>query len=375
MKEFTQNTQASRRTFLKSASCAVAATALGGHGWSAEPEKTGGGTPEISEILQKRLPRWRGFNLTYFFSRGDSCNPLEEDFQWIADWGFDFVRIPMTYTHWIEGDDVYKIREETLKKVDRIVEWGRQYKIHVSLNFHRAPGYSVNRERQEPFNLWKDEAALKAFLFHWQMFAERYKGIPAERLSFDLVNEPCGEGEGGMTREAYVRVVREAFRAIHEKDPGRYVILDGMDYARKPLPELADLDIGQSCRGYDPMEISHYQASWVESSKYFPEPRWPMKDWNRERLEKHYVPWVELAQKGVGVHCGECGCHNKTPHAVFLAWFRDVLDILKSHNIGYALWNFQGSFGLLDSQRADVAYEDWKGRKLDRKLLELMREF
>jgi endoglucanase len=38
------------------------------------------------------------------------------------------------------------------------------------------------------------------------------------------------------------------------------------------------------------------------------------------------------------------------------------------------LWNLRGSFGVLDSQREDVAYEDFRGRKLDRAMLELLRE-
>jgi hypothetical protein len=74
------------------------------------------------------------------------------------------------------------------------------------------------------------------------------------------------------------------------------------------------------------------------------------------------------------VHCGEAGCYNRTPHEVFLAWFSDVLDILTGHGIGYALWNFRGSFGILDSGRKDVAYEDWNGHKLDRKLLDLLKK-
>ena len=61
-----------------------------------------------------------------------------------------------------------------------------------------------------------------------------------------------------------------------------------------------------------------------------------------------------------------------TPHGVVLAWLRDVLEILKSHNIGWALWNFRGGFDILDSQRSDVEYEDWHGHKLDRKLLDLL---
>jgi hypothetical protein len=73
------------------------------------------------------------------------------------------------------------------------------------------------------------------------------------------------------------------------------------------------------------------------------------------------------------VHCGECGCWNKTPHAVFLAWFGDVLDILKQNKIGFALWEFSGDFGLINSGRTDVDYENWYGQKLDKKLLDLLR--
>ena len=75
------------------------------------------------------------------------------------------------------------------------------------------------------------------------------------------------------------------------------------------------------------------------------------------------------------MHCGECGCYTKTPHKVFLAWFRDVLEILTSHNIGYALWNMKGSFGIVDTGRQDAEYEDFGGHKLDKKLFDLLMEF
>jgi hypothetical protein len=110
-----------------------------------------------------------------------------------------------------------------------------------------------------------------------------------------------------------------------------------------------------------------------------PEPKWPGQVGNqylsRERLESYYKPWIELVNKGIGVHCGECGCWNKTPHAVFLAWFEDVLDILKSNGIGFAIWEFRGDFGLINSNRADIVYEDWHGEKLDRKMLNLLMKY
>ena len=51
-----------------------------------------------------------------------------------------------------------------------------------------------------------------------------------------------------------------------------------------------------------------------------------------------------------------------------------MLDILTASGIGFAIWNFIGDFGVLNSGRADVAYEDWYGYKLDKQFLDLMRK-
>jgi endoglucanase len=329
--------------------------------------------------VQSILPRWRGFNLLDMFTIRSDGNFSEDDFRWMADWGFDFVRIPACYTLWIENDDVYRLHEPMLEKMDRVVRLGQQYGMHVCLNFHRAPGFSVNPERQEHFDLWKDEAALAAFIFHWETFARRYQGIPSSQLSFNLVNEPVKPTPGGLTRADHERVMRAAVAAIRRIDPDRLIILDGVSWGNETLPELLDLGVAQSCRAYIPMGVSHYKASWAGGENY-PEPTWPgeMPDglyWDRQALAAHYQNWAEIVNRGVGVHCGEGGAFSYTPHIVVLAWMRDVLDILTGFNIGYALWNFRGAFGILDSGRKDVAYEDWHGHQLDRQLLELLKAF
>ena len=76
-----------------------------------------------------------------------------------------------------------------------------------------------------------------------------------------------------------------------------------------------------------------------------PDPKWPGQVGDqylsREMLGELLQAMDRAGQnKGVGVHCGECGCWNKTPHDVFLAWFGDVLDILSTNKIGFALWEF-----------------------------------
>jgi endoglucanase len=330
--------------------------------------------------LPNALPRWRGFNLLHLFYGRGGHDPAEDDFRWTADWGFDFVRIPMNYRFWVEGDDVRKVREDVLKKVDDTVELGRRYHLHVNLNFHAAPGYCISPERRkaEPFSLWKDQAGLDAFCWHWQLFAKRYKGIPSSQLSFDLVNEPPPVGPE-MAREDYVRVVTAAVKTIRAIDPGRLIIADGINVGDDPLPELASLGIGQSCRGYRPKGVSHYNAHW-EPGVVWKQPQWPGGDhygetWDLECLRQAYEPWAALVRQGVGVHCGECGCLNLTPHPIALAWLRDMFTILTGHGIGWGLWNLRGAFGVLDSQRSDVDYEDFQGHKLDRKLLELLQGF
>jgi len=349
--------------------------------------------PYSPQIPQKALPRWRGFNLLDFF-QAMSRRPeavRDEELRWIRDWGFNFIRVPMDYWLWIDSgwratrrmrpEDVLKIDESVLERIDRIVDLGREYGLHISLNLHRAPGYCINNADREPFVLWSDSRAEDAFVAHWDLFAKRYRDVSEFDLSFNLLNEAPKPKDGYMRRQDYVRVMKMATDKIRETSPRRLIIIDGLDVGNSVVEEMIPAGVAQSVHAYWPGQVSHYRASWVDKTSSFPEPQWPVLaedgsvKWGRQHLEERYAPWAELAKKGIGVHCGECGCFNRTPHPVFLGWFEDVLSILHGHGIVYSLWNFHGSFGVLDSGRGDVDYEDWFGHKLDRKLLALMQRY
>jgi endoglucanase len=276
----------------------------------------------------------------------------------------------MDYRCWTDADDLTKFREETLKEIDRAVDYGRKRGVHVNLNFHRAPGYCVNPPK-EPMDLFSEEKALEQCALHWGTFAARYKGIPSRDLSFDLLNEPAD-----FATEPYVRVARELVRAIRAADPDRLVIADGLRWGRKPVPELADLKIAQSTRGYDPMRISHHKASWINGSDRWPEPTWPLDGYDKERYRREMIdPWKALEAKGVGVHVGEWGAFQHTPHKVALAWMKDLLSLWKEAGWGWAMWNFRGSFGPVDSGRKDVDYEKKGDLLVDRAMLDLIRAY
>jgi len=85
--------------------------------------------------------------------------------------------------------------------------------------------------------------------------------------------------------------------------------------------------------------------------------------------------WIDLKWDDVPVHVGEWGVYNKTPYEVTLAFMENRLKAMQAAGLGWALWNFRGSFGIMDSGRSDVDYEDYRGHKLDRKMLQLLQSY
>jgi endoglucanase len=360
--------------------------------------------PELASFAEKntssknKLPKWKGFNIPDFFQPDPwyvGSHTPEEFFKWVADWGFDFIRIPVAYPaylnftpyqKYITAEDVYRIDENKVNQIEKTIYLAQKYNLHVSLNLHRAPGYCVSTGYHEPYNLWTEQNAQDAFVHHWSFWAKRFRNISYKKISFDLVNEPCYRENVNDTSSKttavpgaiYRTVAQAAATIIRNENPSSYVIADGNNGGSDVVPELADLNIGQSCRGYYPFEISHYKAPWVyPDPAYQPTPLWPGtvggRYFSKAVLEEYYKPWLNMVKQGVGVHCGECGCVKDTPHDVFLAWFGDVLDILTTNGIGFALWELKGDFGILNSNRADVQYEDWYGYKLDKKLLTMLQ--
>ena len=323
------------------------------------------------------LPRWRGFNLLSMFSVGRVGEFPEDDFRWMRDWGFNFARLPLDYRCWVAEGDAGPIDEQALTAIDDAVGFGREHGIHICINFHRAPGYTVASPAEE-LSVWTDEEARRLCTLHWRTFAARYAGIPSDELSFNLFNEPARIGDRGFTPERYREVVQRLTEAIWSEDPDRLVICDGYEWGRVPVPELTDLGVAQSTRAYQPHWLTHYKAPWA-GGEDLPEPHWPGPSgaegadrWDIERLREYWRPWRELADSGVGVHCGEGGSYSPVPHPVALAWLDDALTVLNEFGIGWALWNLRGSFGILDSGRQDVDYEDFEGHKLDRAMLDVL---
>lgn len=368
------------------------------------------------------LPRWRGFNLHQMFSTSSRWGELmpmddhrvqEDDVRWLADWGFDFVRVPVSYLLLIGDSSRRTFPEERLAILDRVVGFGERYHVHVSLNLWRAPGHTnfgYPYNEPEVGSLWTDDGLGSRELFAglWSTLAARYRGIPSERLSFDLVNEPPATALVPGVSDADVLLTYEsAVRAVRSVDPERTVLVEGLDWGGRPVP--ADWcernGVAQSVHGFVPLAVSHHRCAYMPTGLDVSRvpPTWPMdldldlvgpdvdvppelalmrdrgvagpRRWDRDEIARWLRPWFDTVAGGVGVHAGETGVHRAVPHDVAMGWLDDTLSLLTENGIGYALWNLRGPFGVLDSGRDDVAYEDWHGHRLDRRMLDLLQKY
>jgi hypothetical protein len=212
-----QSSPVNRRSAIKSLGLAAAAAAVPGSLVSAISARAGIGHENVSPSAgqsagpnQFANPKWYGFNLLEYFSTDPDWMKYfpykndglfqEDDFRWIQDWGFNWVRLPMDYRFWTDPQDLLKIREEKIAPIDRAIKLGEKYGIHVNICLHRAPGYCVLdladeavtgiHVTKEKSSVFTDRKMLDAFVYQWSYFARRYKGISSDKLSFNLVNEP-----------------------------------------------------------------------------------------------------------------------------------------------------------------------------------------
>lgn len=315
--------------------------------------------------------RWRGVNLLDLVSwngdRNKSARFREEDFAILKDFGFNFARLPLDFR--------YLENEDGLVALDEAVKFGREYGVNIQICLHRMPGYCSGGSLPGEKSLFDDPQTLARACELWRMLARRYKGVPNEELTFNLFNEPLY-----MDEAKYAPVARALVAAIREEDEARFLLADGLGYGRIAPNTLADckrLGFGWHC--YDPFFVTHHKTPWNDPQSVSETPRWPVDGQSpRAWLVKETFfskGWAEAFANGSFVYAGEFGVYSETPHNVALSLMEDELRFWKELDCGWALWGLYGGFGLLDSGRADVDYEDYRGHKLDRKMLELLQRY
>ena len=311
--------------------------------------------------MLKELGFYRGVNLGGWMSQCDySAERLdgfvtEPDFERIARWGFDHVRIPIDYNV-IQNEDG-SMKEEGLRRIDRALALCEQYGLRAVLDLHKTQGFSFDAaEGEEGF--FASEKYQAFFYAVWECFAARY-GAMHERVAFELLNE--------VTEETYLpawkRISAECIRRIRALAPQTVILLGS--YHHNSAKTLEALDAPQDERVlynfhcYEPIEFTHQGAHWMES----------LKDRRgigaedcgvSERFFEDFLAsaFAKAEREGAELYCGEYGVIDVVPPEEALKWFRALHAVLERHGVSRAVWSYrQMDFGLSDARLDGVRDE------------------
>ena len=227
---------------------------------SAEDAMECGVTAESMALAEKMpaasyhdLPDWKGHTLIArdeFNNFGLGRKYTEEEVVAIALSGFNFVRVPLKFDQLFDGIDMTQVCSAYLETIDDMLNWCAEYGIHVCFDLHDMPGYTTNGDDSDDILFW-DEESQKYFVGFWQFIAERYKDVPSNLLSFNLLNEPHGNPEHELTDEIYSVVIQKAIDAVRAVSPERLMIASTLGVTwGAPVQGLADAEVAQGFSGY-----------------------------------------------------------------------------------------------------------------------------
>lgn len=317
----------------------------------------------------------KGINLGGWLSQCDySQNRYEtfieeKDFERIAAWGFDHVRLPFDY-ELLEKDSGEPLREN-IKYLDRAIQWGDTYKLTVILDLHKTAGYDFSDfGNPGKNNLFQNAHAQERFLNLWDRISARYAN--AANVAFELLNEVTDLSFIKPWNELIVRAVH----TIRKNAPETPIIYGGVSWNSaayvKALVPPPSSNIIYTFHLYEPLLFTHQKAPWVkalDNGKDIPYTtdmeffrknteslglvgenlfRSKAKAMGPEFFTDFLKDAIEYARlQKVPLYCGEYGVIDRADSLETVKWFRDVQEVFKRFDIGNAIWSYREmDFGL-----------------------------
>lgn len=171
---------------------------------------------------------WQAFKDNYI---------TEADIAYIKQTGANTIRLPFNYKLFTREDYMGKNDEtEGFKQMDKVIDWGRKYDLHLILDMHDCPGGqtgdNIDNGHGYPW-LFESEDSQQLFCQIWQKIASRYKDEPVI-LGYELMNEPIATMFSDSLRAALNAklepLYKRATKAIREVDLNHIILLGGAQW-------------------------------------------------------------------------------------------------------------------------------------------------
>ena len=307
----------------------------------------------------------------------------ERDVAYIASLGMDHIRLGIDQL--VVEEDEGKYRAEIMGHIDRFVEWCEKYNLGVILNMHKAIGNYC--DIHEDIGLLDDEGLQSRFISFWKYFEQHYADRPD--VVFELLNEVLD-----VPKEKWNSLARRTVNAIRELNPTRRIIIGSSVWnAPGKLKELdyfeGDENIGYTFHIYAPHEFTHQRGVLqhphcfynrdmpypgdIGRYRHFMETVWGAENpyAQYDRMDKQFMadqlePAFEFHRQhpDAFLWCGEFGTIRHAKMEWREAWMRDVISLLKEHDVPYCVWNYLSTpndgnrFSLVDDDRREILSEE-----------------
>lgn len=212
----------------------------------------------------------------------------EDDFKWLKEAGFDFVRLPVGYWLFEETDDFID-GEVYLRRAFR---WAKKYGIGVVLDFHGLQGSQNGKDHSGqagPIGLFRANNTEKA-LQTMEYMARTYGREPM-LLGIEVINEP----KFGLFPGNLVHYYEKAYLIVDKyADPRVKVIVSDAFWPRRMARKLTKGDFGPRLV----LDIHIYQIfGWCDRLRSF--------DGHVRRIERVWRKRLQQINRNIPVMVGE----------------------------------------------------------------------
>jgi len=324
-------------------------------------------------LLARLATLARGFNLTSWLDASPLRRPDMAVLTRLHARGFTHVRLPVTAEFLMDAfsgaQEIARQSAELDRAIDGLIAIG----FGVSLDMH--PG-----SRFAELYLAEPKRAYDLLEALWRSLARRYAHRPADRLFFEVLNEP------NVNRRVWNADGPRLVEAIRREAPAHTIVYGGTHYQRidalDEMRPVGDANVVYAVHFYDPMVFTHQGLDWSADDPLrflqgvpFPAQltdraverllqRLAMegraaaaaqlviqlrRPWTDERIDAEFAraqAWA--AGQRTAVIVNEFGVLSwKAAPAARVRWLAAVRRAAERHCIGWAHWDYADGFGFV----------------------------
>jgi endoglucanase len=372
-----------RAVLLSSIFAAACATAQTGHAG-------GNGSAYRSSVAFARAEKLkRGINASEWFAqvydkRGYTAEHFQawttaDDIALIKSMGFDHVRLSVNPEPMLTREP-NKIPAEYLGHLDAAVKMILDHGLAVVIDLHPESDFKAK--------LTKDDDFVERFADFWRALAQHYASLnlDVDRVFLEIMNEP-----EFTDRYRWLGVQMKLAAAIREGAPGLTIIAAGARWSSDDElvfeEPLHDTNIIYDFHFYEPFLFTHQGATWgtyywhwLRGLRYPSSPesvaavaplvpdeadrlqviRYGREHWDADRVESEMKQAAEWARRrSVPLICNEFGVYRAYSDPQDRdAWIHDVRTALERNGIGWTMWDYSGSFGVVTKKDGKTEMDD-----------------